>query len=63
MAKISFKEYNQNQVVLFPPSIDSLIPEDSPVRLVNHIVDELDLSQLILVIKEAVVAVIIPACY
>ena len=46
MAKISFKEYNQNQVVLFPPSIDSLIPEDSPVRLVNHIVDELDLSQI-----------------
>jgi transposase len=46
MAKVSFKEYNQNQVVLFPPSIDSLIPEDSPVRLVNHIVDELDLSQI-----------------
>lgn len=46
MAKISFKEYNQNQIVLFPPSIDSLIPEDSPVRLVNHIVDELDLSQI-----------------
>ena len=46
MAKISFKEYNQHQIVLFPPSIDSLIPQDSPVRLVNHIVDELDLSQI-----------------
>lgn len=44
MAKIPFKPYNQNQGYLFPPSFDSLIPEESPVRLVNHIVDELDLS-------------------
>lgn len=46
MAKISFKEYSQGQGVLFPMSIDSRIPEDSPVRLVNRIVDELDLTDI-----------------
>lgn len=44
MAKVTYKEYNQGQGVLFPMSIDSKIPEDSPVRLVNRIVDELDLT-------------------
>lgn len=46
MAKISWKPYNQGQGVLFPVSIDSKIPDDHPVRLVNHIVDELDLSDI-----------------
>src|SRR5574344_239704 len=46
MAKISYKKYNQGQGVLFPVSIDSKIPEESPVRLVNHIVNELDLSDI-----------------
>jgi hypothetical protein len=27
-----FKEYNQGQLTLFPASLDSKIPEDSPVR-------------------------------
>ena len=46
MAKVSFKEYSQGQGVLFPMSIDSKIPEDSAVRLVNRIVDELDLADI-----------------
>ncbi len=46
MAKVTYKEYNQGQGVLFPMSIDSKIPEDSPVRLVNRIVDELDLTDI-----------------
>jgi len=44
MAKITFKSYDQGQGVLFPQSIDSMIAEDSPVRLINQIVNELDLS-------------------
>lgn len=44
MAKISFKPNQQGQAVLFPPSIDSMIADDSPVRLINQVVDELDLS-------------------
>ena len=46
MAKVSFKEYSQGQGVLFPMSIDSKIPENSAVRLVNRIVDELDLTDI-----------------
>lgn len=46
MAKISYKDYNQGQNVLFPVSIDSKIPKNSPVRLVNYIVDELDLTNI-----------------
>lgn len=44
MKRIRFKEYNQNQAVLFPTRLDEHIPEGSPVRLVSKIVDELDIS-------------------
>lgn len=44
MKRIRFKEYNQNQSVLFPTRLDEHIPEESPVRLVSKIVDELDIS-------------------
>jgi len=47
MAKIVFKNYNQGQIALFPVSLDEKISTDSPVRLVNHIVDNLDISRII----------------
>jgi transposase len=47
MAKQSFKEYPQGQGCLFPMYIEELIPHDSPVRLVNKIVDGLDLTKII----------------
>lgn len=47
MAKPTFKSYSQGQVVLFPPSLDEKLPTDSPVRLVNQIVDGLDISRVI----------------
>jgi transposase len=43
----SFKAYHQHQVTLLPPSLDELIPLDHPVRVVNRIVDEIDLSPLV----------------
>lgn len=43
---MNFKEYNQHQRMLFPPSFDDFIPENDPVRVVNSIVDKLDLSHL-----------------
>lgn len=42
-----FKPYNQGQVELFPQRLDDFIKEDDPVRLVNQVVDELDLSSVI----------------
>jgi len=42
-----FKEYNQQQIQLLPPSLDELIPENDLVRVVNQVVDNLDLSSII----------------
>lgn len=44
--KPNFKEYNQQQNWLFPPSIEELIPEDHPVRIVNGVIEQLDLKLL-----------------
>lgn len=41
-----FQEYNQQQNWLFPPSIEELIPEDHPVRIVNGVIEQLDLKLL-----------------
>ena len=42
-----FKVYNQQQNWLFPPSIEELIPQDHPVRIVNGVIEHLDLKPLI----------------
>src|SRR5690625_4109852 len=41
-----FQEYNQQQNWLFPPSIEELIPKDHPVRIVNGVIEQLDLKLL-----------------
>ena len=45
--KITYKPYDQKQSYLIPPSVDELIPENHLVRLVNEIIDEMDLQQLL----------------
>jgi transposase len=47
MAKPIFKQLTSNQVVLFPENISDRIPDNHPVRLVNHVVDELNISSII----------------
>ena len=44
MAKLHFRDYTPNQLVLFPQRIDENISENDPVRIINSIVDSLDLS-------------------
>lgn len=44
---INFQDYNQQQNWLFPPSIEELIPQDHPVRVVNGIIEQLDTKLLI----------------
>ena len=39
-----FKDYNQNQIQLLPPDLSSLIEKDHIARLINQIIDEMDLS-------------------
>jgi len=47
MAKVVFKSYNQGQIQLFPSRLDERISENSPVRLIDSIVNNLDISDLI----------------
>lgn len=42
-----FKQNHQGQAELFPQRLDDYIGENDPVRLVNQVVDELDLSSVI----------------
>lgn len=44
--KPTFKKYQQHQLYLLPPSLEELVPEKHPVRIVNTIVDQLDISKL-----------------
>ena len=46
MAKPKFKSYNQGQVSLFPPTLDEKVSKNSPARIINQIVDNLDLSKV-----------------
>ena len=45
--KIKFKVYTPNQAYLFPPSVEDFIPEAHPVRIVNQVIDKIDLDPLI----------------
>ena len=44
--KVVWKTNNQDQLSLLPPSYDDLVPQNHPVRIVNTIVDQIDLSVL-----------------
>lgn len=44
MGKIHFKDYNYNQMVLFPQRIDEDIAADDPVRIVDALVESLDME-------------------
>ncbi len=44
--KVVFKTYNQDQLSLLPPSYDDLVPVNHPVRIVNMIIDNVDISAL-----------------
>ena len=46
-SKAVFKAYDQQQVLLLPPSLDELIPAGHLVRIVNSVVESLDLSSII----------------
>ena len=45
--QITFKPYSMEQMSLLPPSLDELIPEYHLVRVVNRVVDELEIEPLL----------------
>ena len=52
MPKIHFHPYTPNQLVLFPQRIDEDIADNDPVRIINAIVDGLDLEAFKKLYKE-----------
>ena len=44
--KVIFKTYDQDQLSLLPPSYDDLVPINHPVRIVNTIIEHVDISAL-----------------
>lgn len=51
MAKVIFKPYEQNQMMLLPPSLEDLIAEHHPVRIVNQIIDKINIKPLLKLYK------------
>ena len=46
-SKVVFKNYNFNQNLLLPPSLEELIAPNHPVRVVNQVVDNLNLDPIL----------------
>ena len=46
-SKVVFKNYNFNQNLLLPPSLEEMISENHPVRVVNQVIDNLNLDPVI----------------
>lgn len=46
-SKAPFKEYNQQQIQLLPPSLEELVPSNHLVRIINQVVERLDISSII----------------
>lgn len=44
--KVVFKRYEQNQPMLLPPSYEDLVPMNHPVRVVNEVIERIDIGAL-----------------
>lgn len=44
--KAVFKSYDQQQILLLPPNLEEMIPKNHLVRVVNQVVEQLDLSSI-----------------
>ena len=42
--RVVFKRYVQNQPTLLPASLEELVPERHPVRVVNEVLERIELS-------------------
>ena len=45
--KVAFKASNQHQLMAFPPNLNDLIAADHPVRIVNDVLDKVDISSIV----------------
>lgn len=47
MTEVKFKPYEPDQLYLLHPSIEELIEKHHPVRVVNEVIEKIDLRPLI----------------
>jgi transposase len=47
MKKVTFKSYSVGQISMLPPSLEELIPAEHLVRVVNKMVDQIDLRPIL----------------
>ena len=45
-SNLKFKEYAQDQIMLIPPSIEDMIDPHHPVRIVNQVINKIDIDAL-----------------
>src|ERR1700709_2347933 len=43
---VVFKAYDPSQQMLLPPSFEQMVPEGHPVRIVNQVIEKIDLGML-----------------
>ena len=42
----TFKPYDQPQMLLLPPSLEELVPKDHSVRVVNDVINRINIAPL-----------------
>jgi len=47
ITKINFKAYDQDQTMLFPPSLSDFIPAEHPVRTISSVIDGIHIDSII----------------
>ena len=45
--KVVFKQNHQHQLMVLPPTLDELVAKNHPVRVVNEVLDKVDIARLI----------------
>lgn len=45
--KVVFKQTHQHQLMVLPPTLDELVAKNHPVRVVNEVLDKVDIGRLI----------------
>lgn len=50
--KLDFRDYNPKQMILFPQRLDKDIAENDPVRVVDSVIDSLNLENFKKLYKE-----------
>lgn len=46
-SRSAFKDYSQDQLMLFPPSLSDLVPQEHPIRTINTVIDGINIDSIV----------------